>query len=182
MNAHYMAAEGVPIQLVIPKEGAVLGIDTVAIMKGSKKAELAYKFINVALDPQVQAEVAKFKTEIANQLKKLHTLVARTQQLEAQSRKHEQSMQAVLAGLQQSLAQSQNAQAMLTSVRTDIVEMQKCLATIQYYQIKGANIFPNPYHKEMLDALNKLVAIAIPNPLERSKFITELQGPQGQKK
>src|SRR5215468_3288369 len=61
MNAHYMAAQGVPIKLVIPKEGAVLGIDTVAIMKGSKKAELAYKFINVALDPQVQAEVAKFK-------------------------------------------------------------------------------------------------------------------------
>ena len=61
MNAHYMAGEGVPIQLVIPKEGAVLGIDTVAIMKGSKKVDLAYKFINIALDPQVQAEVAKFK-------------------------------------------------------------------------------------------------------------------------
>jgi putative spermidine/putrescine transport system substrate-binding protein len=61
MNAHFMAGEGVPIQLVIPKEGAVLGIDTVAIMKGSKKAELAHKFINMALDPQVQAEVATFK-------------------------------------------------------------------------------------------------------------------------
>ena len=61
MNAHYMAGEGVPVQLAIPKEGAVLGVDTVAIMKGSKKAELAYKFINIALDPQVQAEVAKFK-------------------------------------------------------------------------------------------------------------------------
>jgi putative spermidine/putrescine transport system substrate-binding protein len=61
MNAHYMAGEGVPVQLVIPKEGAVLGIDTVAVMKGSKKAELAYKFINVALDPQVQAAIAKFK-------------------------------------------------------------------------------------------------------------------------
>src|SRR5229473_2680243 len=61
MNAHYMTGEGVPIALAIPKEGAVLGIDTVAIMKGSKHAELAYKFINVALDPQVQAEVAKFK-------------------------------------------------------------------------------------------------------------------------
>jgi putative spermidine/putrescine transport system substrate-binding protein len=61
MNAHFIAAEGVPVTLVIPKEGAVLGIDTVAIMKGSKKAELAYKFINVALDPQVQAEVAAFK-------------------------------------------------------------------------------------------------------------------------
>src|SRR6266480_751243 len=61
MNAHYMVAEGVPITLVIPKEGAVLGIDTIAIMKGSKRAELAYNFINAALDPQVQAEVAKFK-------------------------------------------------------------------------------------------------------------------------
>jgi putative spermidine/putrescine transport system substrate-binding protein len=61
MNAHYMASEGVPIRLVIPKEGAVLGIDTVAIMKGSRRRDLAYKFINVALDPQVQAEVAVFK-------------------------------------------------------------------------------------------------------------------------
>ena len=61
MNAHYMAGEGVPITLVIPKEGAVLGIDTVAIMKGSKHTDLAYKFINLALDPQVQAEVANFK-------------------------------------------------------------------------------------------------------------------------
>jgi putative spermidine/putrescine transport system substrate-binding protein len=61
MNGHYMASEGVPIRLVIPKEGAVLGIDTVAILKGAKPADLAYTFINLALDPPVQAEVAKFK-------------------------------------------------------------------------------------------------------------------------
>ncbi len=133
------------------------------------------------LTEQVNPEVAKFKTEIANQLKDLHALVSRTQALEAQSRKHEQSIQDVLVGLKQSLTQSQNVQDMLTSVRTDIVEMQKYLATIQYYQIKGANIFPNPYQKEMLDSLNKLVAIAIPNPIERNKFINELQGPQDQK-
>jgi putative spermidine/putrescine transport system substrate-binding protein len=61
MNAHYMAGEGVPIRLVIPKEGGVLGVDTIAIMQGSKKTELAYKFINTVLDPLVQADVAKFK-------------------------------------------------------------------------------------------------------------------------
>jgi len=61
MNAHYMIKEGVPINLVIPKEGAVLGIDTVAIMKGSKNAENAYKFINTVLDPEVQAKIAEFK-------------------------------------------------------------------------------------------------------------------------
>ena len=61
MNAHYMAGQGVPIKLVIPKEGAVLGIDTIAIMKGSKHVDLAYKFINAMLDPAVQAEFAKLK-------------------------------------------------------------------------------------------------------------------------
>ena len=61
MNAHFMAGEGVPITVVIPKEGAILGIDTVAILKGTKKAELAYKFINTVLDPAIQAEVAKIK-------------------------------------------------------------------------------------------------------------------------
>ena len=61
MNAHHMVKEGVPIKLVIPKEGAVLGIDTIAIMKGSKKADLAYKFINLMFDPGIQAEVAKIK-------------------------------------------------------------------------------------------------------------------------
>lgn len=61
MNAHYMAGEGVPITLAMPKEGAILGIDTVAVMKGTKKADLAYKFIDATLDPEVQAEMAKFK-------------------------------------------------------------------------------------------------------------------------
>jgi putative spermidine/putrescine transport system substrate-binding protein len=61
MNAHYMIKEGVPITLVIPKEGAVLGIDTVAIMKGAKHTDSAYKFINTLLDPGVQAAIAAFK-------------------------------------------------------------------------------------------------------------------------
>lgn len=61
MNAHYMMSQGVPIEVVIPKEGAVLGVDTVAIFKGTKKSELAYKFINIMLDPAIQAEAAKLK-------------------------------------------------------------------------------------------------------------------------
>jgi putative spermidine/putrescine transport system substrate-binding protein len=61
MNAYYMIGQGVPITLAMPKEGAVLGVDTVAIMKGSKKADLAYKFINILYDPEVQAEIVKIK-------------------------------------------------------------------------------------------------------------------------
>jgi putative spermidine/putrescine transport system substrate-binding protein len=61
MNAHYMKGEGVPVELVIPTEGGVLGVDSVAIMKGSKKADLANKFINTLYDPEIQAEIAKRK-------------------------------------------------------------------------------------------------------------------------
>jgi putative spermidine/putrescine transport system substrate-binding protein len=61
MNAHYMMAEGVPVRLVIPKEGAVLGIDAVGIMKGSANVANAHKFINTMLDPEVQAQIAEFK-------------------------------------------------------------------------------------------------------------------------
>jgi putative spermidine/putrescine transport system substrate-binding protein len=56
-----MQNQGVPIKLVIPKEGAVLGVDTMGITKGSPKAELAYKFMNIALDPEVQAKIAELK-------------------------------------------------------------------------------------------------------------------------
>jgi putative spermidine/putrescine transport system substrate-binding protein len=61
MNAYYMIGQGVPIKLVIPKEGGVLGVDTVAIMKGSKHQDAAYKFINTLFDPEVQAAIAKQK-------------------------------------------------------------------------------------------------------------------------
>lgn len=57
-NAYHMMTQGVKINLVVPKEGAVIGIDTIGINKGSKKAELAYKFINIALDPATQTLVA----------------------------------------------------------------------------------------------------------------------------
>ena len=61
MNAHYMIREGVPITLVIPKEGGVLGVDSVGIMKGTRHIESAYKFMNTLLDPDIQAKIAAFK-------------------------------------------------------------------------------------------------------------------------
>jgi putative spermidine/putrescine transport system substrate-binding protein len=57
MNAYYMMKEGAPIKLASPKEGPVVGIDTMAIMKGSKRADLAYKFMNIALSPEVQGKI-----------------------------------------------------------------------------------------------------------------------------
>lgn len=61
MNAYYMISQGVPIKVVIPKEGAVLGVDSMGIMKGSKKQELAHRFMNIALSPEVQSKIVAMK-------------------------------------------------------------------------------------------------------------------------
>ena len=61
MNAYYIQSQGVKVALAMPKEGAVLGIDTIGIMKGTKKLDLAYKFINALLDPAVQSQIATMK-------------------------------------------------------------------------------------------------------------------------
>lgn len=61
MNAYYMVSQGVPVKLAMPKEGAVLGVDTMGIMKGSTKTELAYKFINIALSSDVQSKIVASK-------------------------------------------------------------------------------------------------------------------------
>ena len=60
-NAFHQMDQGVPIKLVIPKEGAIVGIDTIGIMKGTKHLDWAYQFINAALDPESQAFVTEFK-------------------------------------------------------------------------------------------------------------------------
>ena len=112
--------------------------------------QVAAERASVLMTEQITPEVTKFKADVADQIKTLHSLVAKTRKLEVASREHEQSIQTVLGGLQQSLKQSQDAHNQLSTVKSDIVEMQKYLATIQYYQIEGANRFPNPYTKEML--------------------------------
>jgi len=61
MNAYHMQSEGLDVQIAIPAEGAVLGVDTMGITAGTDQEELAYKFINAALDPEVQARIAEIK-------------------------------------------------------------------------------------------------------------------------
>jgi putative spermidine/putrescine transport system substrate-binding protein len=61
MNAYHMAGQGVPIKVAQPKEGAVLGVDTMGIMKGSTKVDLAHRFMNIALSPEVQSKIVAMK-------------------------------------------------------------------------------------------------------------------------
>ncbi len=54
------AKNGVHIQYVIPKEGALLWVDNLAMPKDAANVDAALKYINNMLDPQVAADNANF--------------------------------------------------------------------------------------------------------------------------
>jgi putative spermidine/putrescine transport system substrate-binding protein len=57
INAFHQIAKNIPIKLTIPKEGAVVGIDAIGIVHGTKHLAPAYEYLNVALDPDVQGKL-----------------------------------------------------------------------------------------------------------------------------
>ncbi|MBI2878827.1 MAG: ABC transporter substrate-binding protein [Candidatus Rokubacteria bacterium] len=63
VNAFHLQELGLPVKLVSPTDvGGIVGIDTIGIMAGTKKAEAAHKFIDFALSREVQEQlVLSFK-------------------------------------------------------------------------------------------------------------------------
>jgi hypothetical protein len=126
---------------------------------------------------QIQPEVARFKGEIAERLLELQRLVAKSKSLEEQSQDHQKAIERVLTSLNQTLQESQITRDKIVGLQSDVIKMQKCVSRIQYFTLKGANQFPNPYNTNIVGSLNEMLSIAIPNPVERNKFIMELGGP-----
>ncbi len=60
INGVLLKDAGVPIKVVKTTDyGGVVGIDTMAVMKGSKNPDAAYQFINFALDKDIQSTLVK---------------------------------------------------------------------------------------------------------------------------
>jgi putative spermidine/putrescine transport system substrate-binding protein len=68
INAFHLIEQGLNVKVVQPTDrGGIVGIDTVAIMAGTKKADAAYQFINLALSKEIQEQlVAAFKAGPTN--------------------------------------------------------------------------------------------------------------------
>lgn len=56
--AFLMQKQGIPVRFSVPKEGSFLTKVTMNVVKDSKNRDLAVKLIDMALDPEVQAEFA----------------------------------------------------------------------------------------------------------------------------
>jgi putative spermidine/putrescine transport system substrate-binding protein len=60
VNAYHLIDQGIAVKLVQPTDyPGIVGIDTMTVMTGTKKADAAYQFINMALAKDIQAELVK---------------------------------------------------------------------------------------------------------------------------
>ena len=60
VNAYHLQEQGIPVKVVQPRDyPGVVGIDTMAVMAGTKKANAALQFINFALSREIQTELVK---------------------------------------------------------------------------------------------------------------------------
>lgn len=60
VNAFHLQEQGLPVKLVAPQDvGGIVGIDTVGIMAGTKKADAAHQFVNFALSKEVQERLVQ---------------------------------------------------------------------------------------------------------------------------
>jgi putative spermidine/putrescine transport system substrate-binding protein len=60
VNAYHLQDQGVSVKVVQPKDyPGIVGIDTMAVMAGTKKADAAHQFINFALSKEVQSQLVE---------------------------------------------------------------------------------------------------------------------------
>ncbi|HKZ07510.1 MAG TPA: ABC transporter substrate-binding protein [Methylomirabilota bacterium] len=60
VNAYHLQEQGIQVKVVQPTDyPGIVGIDTMAVMAGTKKSDAAHQFINIALSKEIQAELVK---------------------------------------------------------------------------------------------------------------------------
>lgn len=57
-NIYTLQREGLPVKLVVPKEKAMVNMDVVGILRGTRNRDAAAKFVDLLLSPDVQAKIA----------------------------------------------------------------------------------------------------------------------------
>lgn len=93
INGYHLIEQGIPVEIAIPKEGAVVGIGALGINTGTKMLDAAHEFINVALDPKVQEQICEFhkcspmnkKAQVSAELAKLPGIFTTPEQWEKQA-------------------------------------------------------------------------------------------------
>ena len=127
---------------------------------------------------QILPEVEKFKAEINSQIKDIRAIVAQIETLKSKSSTNAKLTEKVLSSARSSEREIEKFKKTISGLQSDLVKINRGLVEIQYFTIKGSMTIPNPYRERINKTLNEITAIAIPNPIERNKFVRELKAYQ----
>lgn len=133
----------------------------------SRIAQSKIDDLSLKLD-QVQTELHDAKLlskDLAGQARQSATAVETATATVERARKLQGELDTELASARETVA----------SLKGDLAVTEKYVIEMEFLQYAGRNMFPNPYHQEIMNTLNKLVAVAIPNPAERGQFVKQLQ-------
>ena len=60
VNAYHLQEQGIAVKLVQPADyPGIVGIDTMAVMAGTKRADAAHQFINMVLSKEIQGQLVE---------------------------------------------------------------------------------------------------------------------------
>lgn len=110
--------------------------------------------------------------EIGSLVGRTQSLVEHAQSLVAEASADAKKLDALKREMTSQLASSKKSALVL---QRDLSALQIGVIEIAYLQYEGRNIFPNPYHERIVQKINQLLVIAIPDPTERGKLVNELQ-------
>ena len=124
---------------------------------------------------QINPEVKHFKEEVASQLEGLRSLTSEIETLKGKSNENADNIAEILSSVRKSQKEIDEVKTGLFGLSSDLTKLERGLVEIQYYTYKGRNIFPNPYHERIMQKLNELLIIAVPDPAERAQVIKEIE-------
>jgi len=123
---------------------------------------------------QINPEVKKFKAEINSQIEDIRKMVASIETLKSKSDSNAKQIERVLSSARNSEQEIERFKKAISGLQSDLVKINRGLVEIQYFTVKGATRIPNPYKERIQETLNNIITIAVPDPIERSKFVQEL--------
>jgi translation initiation factor 2 alpha subunit (eIF-2alpha) len=118
--------------------------------------------------------VEKFMAEISNKLQVMEQNLTAMESITSKSNSNARQIEKILSSAQKSEQEVNKFKETISGLQSDLVKINRGLVEIQYFTVKGANTFPNPYRDRIQKTLNEIAEIAIPNSQERAKFVQEM--------
>ncbi len=121
---------------------------------------------------------AKFIKQKAQEIKEDSKVI---KELRKKNQEFTESIERILNDLEKSQVEINKYKSELVVLRDELVRVKMGFVEINYLQYAGRNIFPNPFHERIMNKLNELLEIAVPDPQRRAVFAQELHDIQKKK-